>query len=189
MRRTVLLVPIVLAFLLTPAVNAEERPPRHQHWAQPVAAQHLKNFFRLDDKVYRSAQPDEKAFLELRKMGIRNVLNFRDHHSDDDKARGTGLRLFRIEMEAGDIETEQVIAALRIIRDADGPILIHCWHGSDRTGLISALYRIVFQGWSKDEAIDELVHGGFGYHSLYKNIPEYIRKTDVPVLRHAVLDP
>ena len=76
--------------------------------------------------------------------------------------------------------------ALRIIRMADGPVLIHCWHGSDRTGLISAMYRVLYQNWSKDEAIDELMKGGYGYHSLYRNIPEYIRKVDIPNIRKMV---
>jgi protein tyrosine/serine phosphatase len=65
------------------------------------------------------------------------------------------------------------------IRDADGPIVIYCWDGSNRTGVISALYRIVFQGWSKEAAIDELIHGGYGYHALYRNIPHYLREVDV----------
>ena len=156
-------------------------------WATPVASKHLKNFYKLDDKVYRSAQPSEKGFGELEQLGIRSVLSFRDYHSD--KAEGTDLRLFRVKMEAGDITDEKVIEALRIIKQADGPILIHCWHGSDRTGLISAMYRIVFQGWTKDAAIDELMNGGYGYHSLYKNIPEYLRKVDVEKVKKEVLAP
>ena len=76
--------------------------------------------------------------------------------------------------------------ALKIIGTADGPVLIHCWHGSDRTGLISAMYRILYQDWSKDAAIDELMKGGYGYHAMYKNIPEYIRKVDILNIRKMV---
>jgi protein tyrosine/serine phosphatase len=178
---------LVLVLSLSPAAYGGESAARPARWAQPVAAKHLKNFYKLDDKVYRSAQPGDEGFRELQQIGIRNALSFRNYHSDDDEAQGTNIRLFRVKMEAGEIETQQVIEALRIIRDANGPVLIHCWHGSDRTGLISALYRIVFQGWSKDDAVDELMHGGFGYHSLYKNIPEYIRKVDVEKVKQGVL--
>lgn len=90
-------------------------------------------------------------------------------------------------METGEIKTAQVVEALRIIRNADGPIVIHCWHGADRTGLISALYRIVFQGWTKEEAIDELMHGGFGYHPIYKSGPEYIEKADIDTIKKQVM--
>ncbi len=164
------------------AATAALRPAT---WATPVPSEHLKNFYKIDDQVYRSAQPNKKGFRELRTLGIKNVLSFRDHHSDDD-GKEFGLTLYRVRMEAGGITTEQVVEALRIIRNADGPVLIHCWHGSDRTGLVSALYRIVFQGWSKDAAIDELINGGYGYHSLYKNIPEFIRQADIEEIRKQV---
>lgn len=154
-------------------------------WATPVHAEHLKNFYKLDDKVYRSAQPGKKGFKELTTLGIRNVLSFRDYHSDDE-GKDFGLNLYRIKMEAGDITAEKVVEALRVIRNAQGPILIHCWHGSDRTGLVSAMYRIVFQGWSRENALEELMNGGYGYHSLYKNIPEFIRQADVEKIKQAV---
>ena len=174
---------ITLSASLLPAAATAPRP---ESWAKPVTAEHLRNFYQLDEKVYRSAQPGKKGFQELRSVGIRNVLSFRDYHSDDD-GKKFGLSLYRVKMEAGDISDDKVIEALRIIRDADGPILIHCWHGSDRTGLISAMYRIVFQNWSREAALDELMNGGYGYHSLYKNIPEYVRKADIEAIKKQVL--
>ena len=154
-------------------------------WASPMPSKHLGNFYRLDDKVYRSSQPDEDGFREIKALGIENVLSLRDYHSDDD-GKKAGLTLFRVRMEAGTITEAQVIEALRIIRKSEGPILIHCWHGSDRTGLVSAMYRIVFQGWTREAAIDELMHGGYGYHALYKNIPEFIRQVDLEKVSRAV---
>ena len=179
-----MLLACVVAMAAFPA--AAEQPVRPAEWATPVQSKHLKNFYRLDDKVYRSAQPDGKGFQELQKLGIRNVVSFRDHHSDNDEAKGTPVRLYRVKMEAGEIRDKQVAEALKIIRTADGPVLIHCWHGSDRTGLISAMYRILYQNWSKDAAIDELMKGGYWYHAMYKNIPEYIRKVNVDEIKKAV---
>ncbi len=170
---------------LTSAASAAAAQ-RPETWATPVSSVHLRNFYKIDDKVYRSAQPDRKGFQELKALGVRNVLSFRDYHSDDD-GKDSGLNLYRVKMEAGDITTAKVVEALRIIRNSEGPVLIHCWHGSDRTGLVSAMYRMVFQGWSKDEAIDELMHGGYGYHALYKNIPEFIRRADIEDIRKQVL--
>jgi protein tyrosine/serine phosphatase len=157
-------------------------------WATSEYSEHLKNFYKIDDKVYRSAQPDKKGFRELKKLGIRNVLSLRDYHSDDD-GNDSGLNLYRVKMEAGDITTEKVVEALRIIRNSEGPVLIHCWRGSERTGLVSAMYRIVFQGWSKDEAIDELMHGGYGYHFLYSNIPDFIRQVNIEEIKRQVYVP
>jgi protein tyrosine/serine phosphatase len=180
---------VLILALSIATLSAAEQQARPAEWATPVPAASLKNVYKLDEKVYRSAQPDRKGFEELKRLGIRNVLSFRDHHADDRNAKGLGLTLYRVKMEAGEIRDEQVVEALRIIRTAKGPIAIHCWHGSDRTGLISAMYRILFQNWSKEEAIEELMKGGYGYHSLYRNIPEYIRKVGVESIRQRVLTP
>jgi len=179
---------LVLAFLVS-TLYAAVQQARPAEWATPVPSASLNNFYKLDEKVYRSAQPDRKGFEELKRLGIRNVLSFRDHHADDRGAKGLGLTLYRVKMEAGEIRDDQVVEAIRIIRTAKGPIVIHCWHGSDRTGLISAMYRILYQNWSKEEAIEELMKGGYGYHSLYRNIPEYIRKVDIESIRQRVLAP
>ena len=166
---------------------ADNGPARPASWAVPLAAKQLKNFYRLDDKVYRAAQPNTEGFAELKELGIDNLLNLREYHDDD---AGVGLKLYRVKMAAGSITTEQVVAALRIIHLSEGPILIHCWHGSDRTGMVSAMYRIIFQGWDKQAAIAELTDGGYGYHAFwYRNIPEFIRTADLEAIRKAVLSP
>jgi protein tyrosine phosphatase (PTP) superfamily phosphohydrolase (DUF442 family) len=159
-----------------PAPSGQARPA---NWAIPLASKDLKNLYRLDAHVYRSAQPDEAGFAELAALGVTDILNLRDYHDDDGEAKGLPLKLHRVEMEAGSITAAQVLDALRVIRDAKGPVLIHCWHGSDRTGTVAAMYRIVFQNWSKEAALDELKDGGYGYHSIYRNIPEFIEQADV----------
>jgi len=181
----------VLLVLFSAATLHAASPPqsRPETWAQPIETKNLKNFYKLDDHVYRSAQPSEEGFEYLKTLGIKNILNLRDYHNDDPGSKKPGLNLYRIEMDAGKIKTADVVAALRFIKQSEGPVLIHCWHGSDRTGTISALYRIVFQNWSKEDAIDELIHGGFGYHSIYKNIPEFIRQADINAIKQKVLAP
>ena len=169
----------------TASATSAQRP---EEWATPVSSEHIKNLYKIDDKVFRSAQPIKKGFQELKTLSIRNVLSLRDYHSDAD-GKGLGLNLYRVKMEAGEISTEKVVEALRIIRNSEGPVLIHCWRGSDRTGLVSAMYRIVFLEWSKDEAIDELMHGGYGYHALYRNIPEFIRQVDIEEIKKQVYAP
>ena len=179
---------LILALSVT-TLYAADQQARSTTWAQPIKTDQLQNFYKLDDKVYRSEQPDRKGFDYLKSFGIRNVLNLRDHHKDDARAKGTGLTLYRVEMNAGAIKTDDVVAALRFIRQSEGPIVIHCWHGSDRTGTVSALYRIVFQNWAKEEAIEELMQGGYGYHAMYKNIPEFIRNSDIESIKKRVFAP
>ena len=89
-------------------------------------------------------------------------------------------------MDAGDFNDKNIIDALKAIADAPKPILIHCRHGSDRTGVVVAMYRIVFQNWTKEEALDELMNGGYGFHTYYKNIPEYIKNVNVESIRKGI---
>jgi tyrosine-protein phosphatase SIW14 len=59
---------------------------------------------------------------------------------------------------------------LKHINESNGAVVVHCWHGADRTGSISAAKRIKEQNWSNDEALSEILHTGFGYHSLFSNL-------------------
>jgi len=189
MKRIASLLLLPLLLFVTTALGTPPAQERPAQWAQPVAAAGVENLYRIDEKLYRSAQPDAAGFAALTRLGIRSVLNLRNFHSDDDEAAGLGLTLRRVEMEAGEISVPQLVSALRIIREADGPVLVHCWHGSDRTGAVSAAYRIIMQGWSREAAVDELINGGYGYHSLYGNIPALLRQLDVAAVKAAVFAP
>lgn len=50
-----------------------------------------------------------------------------------------------------------------IIASAPKPLLIHCQHGQDRTGLVVAAYRVQVWGWTKEQAMKEAL--SFGYRS------------------------
>ncbi len=179
---------ILMLVLLSPALLQADVRVRPLEWAQPMLGIGLENFYRLDDEVYRSKQPDDEDMAALEEMGVRSILNLREYHSDEDDAKGTGLVLYRVPINAGDIDDRFVVSALRAIAEAEKPILIHCWHGSDRTGVVAAMYRIVFQGWSRERAIDEFMHGGYGYHaSFYPNIERYLATVDIGEIKRQVL--
>ncbi len=177
------------AFVLTMALLLPVQVPqvRPCRWAQPVLQNGPDNFYMVDDGVYRSAQPDRADMVQLVSMGFKTILNLRDYHSDEAEAKGLNLQLERLEMSAGDIHTGDVVKALRILTHAEKPVLVHCWHGSDRTGLVCAMYRMVIQGWSREDAIEELMNGGYGFHgSFYDNIPAYLQQVNVEEIRKQV---
>lgn len=177
---------VLMVLLLSLPIGAEIRV-RPAEWAQPMLGSGLENFYRLNSDVYRSKQPDKEGMAALDAMGMRAILNLREYHSDEDEARGTRLKRYRVPVNAGDIDDDFVVEALRTIASAEKPILIHCWHGSDRTGVVAAMYRMVFQGWSRDQAIDEFVNGGYGYHaSFYPNIEKYLAEVDLEAIGRLV---
>jgi protein tyrosine/serine phosphatase len=180
---------LLLLILATQLASADLRV-RPAEWAQPMLGSELENFYRLNDEVYRSQQPDAEEMAELEATGFKSVLNLREYHSDEDEAKGRRLKLYRVPVNAGDIDDAFVLEALRAIAQAEKPILIHCWHGSDRTGVVAAMYRMVFEQWPREMAIDEFVNGGFGYHaSFYPNIERYLERVDVEAVRQQLLSP
>ncbi|MDR0940396.1 MAG: dual specificity protein phosphatase family protein [Mediterranea sp.] len=170
-----------LCLILTLAVALPACGQKAVPTAEKITLEHsgLSNLYKIDDGVYRSEQPEAADFRALQKLGIKEVLNLRRFHSDDDEATGTTLRLHRLKTRAGALSEDDLVAALRLIKNRQGPILIHCHHGSDRTGAVCAMYRVVFQGMSKDDAIREMTQGGFGFHGIYRNIIRLIEKIDV----------
>lgn len=151
--------------------------------ALPIDSVEVGNWHRVSAQLYRSAQPSRAGFAEIKQRGIRSVLNLRALHDDDDEAEGLGLELYRVPMYAFSLNEDQVVEALRIIHQAPKPILVHCLHGADRTGTIVALYRILFQNWSKDAALREMTSDVYGFHPLFGNLVDFIRDSDLSKLR------
>jgi protein tyrosine/serine phosphatase len=164
--------------------GADTRPA---HWAEPIALEGVPNLHRLTPTLYRSEQPTALGMKNLEKLGIRTVINLRYFNNDRKEAAGTLLRTERVKILTWNIDDEHVIDVMRMLKQAEnGPFLIHCQHGADRTGLMSAMYRILEQGWTVDDALAELTGGGYGYHSVWTNILRYIRKADIGKLREQI---
>lgn len=140
------------------------------------------NLHRVDAKVWRSSQPTRHEFRGLKEQGIGEVLCLRRWHSDKEEARG--LELHHVRMNAGEIRDDDIVAALRIMVDAEEPLLVHCFHGSDRTGVVVAMYRMVVQGWPREQAIAELTDPRYGHHAdVFPNIRRYLETVDVGTIR------
>lgn len=157
---------------------------RDPTWAVPLERPGLPNLHKVDDNLYRGAQPTAEGFRELKAMGIKTVINLRKFHSDRKLLGGTGLRYVSIGANAWHSEDEDVVEFLKTVSDTSkGPFFVHCQHGADRTGTMNAIYRMVMQGWSKDRAIEEMTRGGYGFHSIWKNLIRYIQKLDIDKIR------
>jgi len=158
--------------------------PRPDNWAQPVSLAGVPNLFKVSDDLYRSAQPDTQGMKNLKQLGIKTVVNLRSFHSDQDELGNTGPAGEHIYMVAWHPEKEEAVRFLKIVSDsAKTPVLVHCQHGSDRTGTMCAIYRVAVQGWSKEEAIAEMTGGGFGFHQIFANLPIWIRVMDMGQIR------
>lgn len=155
-------------------------------WAESIELPGLPNLHKVSKDLYRGAQPTSEGMKELEKLGIKTVINLRAMHSDRDEMRGIALSYEHINVTTWNIKDKDVVHFLQIVTDPNRtPVFVHCQHGADRTGTMCAVYRIIIQDWSKDEAIEEMTKGGFGYHSIWQNLLDYIRNLDIYTLKHA----
>lgn len=173
---------LFLCLMFLPAcVHASDGAARPDTWARPLSAPGLKNFHRVSENVYRGAQPGREGFEQLKKLGVRTVLNLREHHSDEELIAGLEFRYVHLPVSTTSPDTNLFERIIRILSDTEaGPVFVHCKHGSDRTGAAVALYRIRRQGWPENEAIHEMTRGGYGYHFFFKDIVKLVRVLSAP---------
>lgn len=172
------------AFAAGAGLGPAPRPPL---WASPVEGVGVPNLYRVEPDLFRSAQPDPEGFRTLTGLGVRTVLDLCRGQGDTELARGTSLRLLQVPMTAWWFRDGPAVQALRIVADrSNRPLLIHCHQGADRTGAILALYRVVVQGWTKEEALREMNDGGYHHSSLFRNLDRFVRDADVGALRKAL---
>lgn len=178
MRRLILFVGLFLVVsIVTGQEDASNRP---DDWAKAMDVEGVPNLYKVNKELYRSAQPTAKGMENLKEKGIETIINLRSFHSDRDEIGKTGLAYEHIYMKPWHAEKKEAIRFLQIVTDSRRtPVLVHCQKGSDRTGAMVALYRVAVQGWTKDRVIREMTEGGYGFHELWDNLPEWIRELDI----------
>lgn len=126
----------------------------------------LPNFHKVNDQLYRGAQPGQGGMKEIAALGIKTVINLRgadDRTRDEEiEASTAGLRYFSVPLPGfRRPKDEQVERVLALIRDSHNwPVFVHCHHGEDRTGIIIAVYRMSHDGWSVAQAKKEAKRHG-----------------------------
>ena len=176
---------LLALFMVSLALADDIAPTRPAQWAQSVDRQY--NLFRMTPNLYRSALPDSGVVPLLATLKVKTVVNFLPE-ADSRWLAVPGINQIQMPYRTNHVDDAQIIAALRTLQTAEagGPVLMHCKHGSDRTGLIAAMYRVVLQGWSKEDALNEMTTGGFGDSSHFKDSVRYMMQADTDRLRTAL---
>jgi protein tyrosine/serine phosphatase len=181
--KTALMLAVILFFAATTATAADSTN-RPANWAQKIVLPGVTNCYQVTTNLYRGAQPTSDGMKQLKTLGVKTVVNLRAFHSDTDKVAGTGLKSVRFETKPWHAEEEDVVRFLKVVTDTNNlPVFVHCQRGADRTGLMCAMYRIVVCGWTKEQAIDEMKHGGFDFNPAWQNIVAFIEKADITEIK------
>ena len=172
---------IVSGCITTPSLPKEQRPT---HWAKEL--NHAENFYQISADVFRSEQPNANLASQIKEHQIDVVINLRNRDLDSTQLKDQNLKLIHIPINTWSINREDLLQVMFEIQQAkafEQKMLIHCYHGSDRTGASIAMYRIIFEDWSTQEALDEMKYGGYGFHPIWINIEKIFTPENIKWIR------
>ncbi|MDO4896254.1 MAG: tyrosine-protein phosphatase [Moraxella sp.] len=171
---------IILSLTLTGCITATPTTPRPTHWANELKAD--ANFYQVDTHLYRSEQPIFDDVPAIHAQAIKTIINLRHTKANDDTALfGDDITLIKEPLITWRIRPTDIARVLYLIEkhQKNGSVLVHCRHGADRTGIVIAMYRIIYQGTSIKDARDEMRHGDYGYHLIWKNLDNLLNDVAV----------
>jgi len=134
----------------------------------------IDNFGLVDGRIYRGGQPSSGDYRALAALGVKTVVDLREdaQRSARADAEAAGLRYVNIGIDGhGQPSDANVVDFLKVLdSDPNAKVYVHCAGGRHRTGSMLAIYRMVRDGWTLDQAYGEMLaydfytsngHGGF----------------------------
>jgi len=147
----------------------------------------IKNFCVVTPNVlWRGGKPDKDDAAWLIQQGVRTIVNL-ELILDDKRAFGQAtvedannyeVGYFRVQdweplrILAPSVVDDHIAHFLAIVSQQPKPVYVHCRYGENRTGVMVAAFRILIEGVSNEEAIEEMSR----YKALWLKADEiYIR--------------
>jgi protein tyrosine/serine phosphatase len=146
--------------------------------SQEGSGQGLPNLIRVSDRLYRGGQPSSDGLKRLKEMGVKTVVCLRSsrgvRNRETEECRKLGLRYEQLTMPAfGKVPGPVVQRFFELVESAaTAPVFIHCLTGTDRVGVLAALYRIREESWSADRAYEEMKRTGF--NQMFSQYRKYV---------------
>ena len=137
----------------------------------------LPNAGKINDSLFRGAQPQAEGFEQLKKLGITTIVDLRGEDPDKIKwerqqAESAGIHFVNIPVSGWSPPTnDQVAEFLSLFKNKNEKIFVHCRFGDDRTGVFVATYRMTHDHWPPQQAIKEMYFFGFNgfWHPAMKS--------------------
>jgi tyrosine-protein phosphatase SIW14 len=128
-------------------------------WAASVPG--IENFYQIDPQVYRGAQPTAQGFQYLSSLGVKTVIDLREHDQrsaiEERWVTAAGMKYVNVPMTGMTPPTAAEIGKILGLMEnsVSGPVFVHCKRGADRTGAVVASYRIDHDHWDNSRALKE----------------------------------
>ncbi len=162
-----------------PAVATTQETPGA--FGQKINVRGVHNAGKINDHLFRGAQPDVIGLSELKNLGVNTIVDLRREATstmNEEKARAATIGVRFVSIPLGGFSnptSEQLAQFFSLVREDPQPtIFVHCQFGEDRSGVFIAAYRIAFEHWSSDQAMQEMLHFGFN-HNWHPAMRAYVR--------------
>ncbi len=139
------------------SAGAQAHPARE--FGKKKKVKGVDNFGEVTPTLFRGAQPTQKGFEALSKMGVEIVVDARGERSDSEGkvVRALGMKYVAIPWHCPFPRDEVFVRFLKLLKEnPDKKVFVHCRLGDDRTGMMTASYRMAAEGWSADDAMAEM---------------------------------
>ncbi len=165
---TILLLLSACALAQEPSSAPAAPPVIRSAYGEKLRLPGLPNGGRVNDVLYRGAQPHIAGLQELKKLGITTIVDLRGENpglrdSEKEQAESLGIRFVNIAVSGwAPPSNDQVAQFLALFRNnPKEKVFVHCRFGDDRTGVFVATYRMAYEGWPATQAMNEMYFFGF----------------------------
>ncbi|MFZ0419997.1 MAG: dual specificity protein phosphatase family protein [Candidatus Sulfotelmatobacter sp.] len=166
--------------------NQEVKSPATRVMGRRLQEKGVPNFGEVTPTLYRGGLLNTTGLKTLAKMGMKVVV---DTHANDVNEERTvkslGMKYVAIPWHCPWPHDEVFAKFLKVLHENKGKkVFVHCRLGDDRTGMMVAAYRMAEEGWTADEAMNEMRTFGFtrahhficpGLASYEKHFPERLK--------------
>jgi len=173
-----------------PQTKQETQTPAVREIGRKLDAKGVPNFGEVTPNLYRGGLLNGEGLKALKELGINVIVDTHDNdHSEERQAQSLGMKYVAIPWHCPWPRDEVFAKFLKVVHDNQRKkIFVHCRLGDDRTGMMVAAYRMAEEGWTADEAMNEMRSFGFtrshhficpGLAKYEKHFPEHLKNDPV----------
>jgi tyrosine-protein phosphatase SIW14 len=165
---------------IAPQTKEETQRPAVREIGRRLKEKGVPNFGEVTPTLYRGGLLKAQGIKALKRLGINVVVD--THANDESEERDVqklGMKYVAIPWHCPWPHDEVFAKFLKVVHDDKGKkIFVHCRLGDDRTGMMVAAYRMAEEGWTADEAMNEMRSFGFtrSHHFICPSLAKYERE-------------
>ena len=170
---------VIAAFCLSlvaiKSVKSQERP-RLESIDRGSDPPPIENVHPLTPQLISGGQPKgDAAFSKLAEMGVKTIVSVDGGKPELELAKKHGLRYVHIPIGYDGVDADAQASLTRLMREAEGPIFIHCHHGKHRGPAAAAVACMAAGDMNREQAAEFMKLAGTGkeYKGLWRDVTAF----------------